>query len=57
MSDKFINRKKKIFGSKGYCCEMDSGPYNKYIKNNRGNKRLRQFLKKIIKLEIKNDET
>jgi hypothetical protein len=36
---------------------MDSGPYNKYIKNNRGNKRLRQFLKKIIKLEIKNDET
>jgi len=56
MSDKYLNRKKKIFGSKGFCCEMDSGPYNKYVKNNKGNKRLRRLLKHLNRIELKDHE-
>jgi hypothetical protein len=46
-----INKELKASQLKGYCCRMDSGPKNKYIRGHK--KRVRRLLKQITNREVR----
>ena len=45
-----IEKELKVSGRKGYCCPMDSGPMNQYIRKTK--KRIRKILKRLTRKEV-----